>query len=274
MASQKTMYLVLAVGLLVISWAQAAPTNSLFLRAEQEEQLRKMRGITNVNGMQASTPALDSSSTFPTALTSREASSGILSPVVPSRRPKIKTSIAKASWIAVDKPSPKNIRVHDLVSIIVHESSKHTAKEDVKAEREYSIDAALKDWLRLSGHNLRPDKQTRGDPKVSFSFKRESEGKGDVKSQHTLTARIQAEVIDVLPNGNLRLEATHTVVTNEEETHITLTGICRSKDVGIDNKVLSDNLAQLEIRKMHKGIARDANKRGLLTGLIDMLAIF
>ena len=78
----------------------------------------------------------------------------------------------------------------------------------------------------------------------------------------------------MLPNGNLRLEATHTIVTNEEETYITLTGICRSKDVGIDNKVLSDNLARLEIRKVHKGIARDANKRGLLSGLIDMLAIF
>lgn len=247
-----------------VSWVQAAPTNSLFLRAEQEAQLRKMRGITNINDMQTasslSTPVKSSSESF--------------SPAVSPRQTKIKISISKASWIAVDKPSPKDIRVHDLVSIVVHESSKHTTKEDIKAEREYSIDAALKDWLRLSGANLRPDKQSRGDPKVGFNFEREFEGKGDVKRQDTLTARIQAEVIDVLPNGNLRLEATHLIVTNEEETYMTLTGICRSKDVGIDNKVLSDNLAQLEIRKMHKGIARDANKRGLLSGLIDILAIF
>jgi len=264
MASRKAMYLVLAVALFVVSWVQAAPTNSLFLRTEQEAQLRKMRGITNTNDMQTASPTS----------TAMKSSSESFGPAVQSRRTKIKTSISKASWIAVDKPTPKDIRVHDLVSIVVHETSKHTTKEDTKAEREYSIDAALKDWLRLSGASLRPDKQTRGDPKVSFNFEREFEGKSDIKRQDTLSARIQAEVIDVLPNGNLVLEATHSVVTNEEETYITLTGICRSKDVGIDNKVLSDNLAQLEIRKMHKGIARDANKRGLLSGLIDMLAIF
>jgi len=272
MASRKTMYLVLVFGLFVVSWAQSAPTNSIFLRSVQEEQARKMRGNTNMNDEQATIPTPASPSAFPAI--SMEASSGFQVPVVSSRRTRIKTSISKASWIAVDKPSPKDIRVHDLISIVVHETSKHTTKEDTKSEREYSIDAALKDWLRLSGHSLRPDKQTRGDPKVSFSFEREFKGKGDVKRQDTLTARIQAEVIDVLPNGNLVLEATHSVVTNEEETYITLTGICRSKDVGIDNKVLSDNLASLEIRKMHKGIARDANKRGLLSGLIDMLAIF
>lgn len=272
MASRRRMYWVWVPGLLLVNWVQAAPTNSIFLRAEQEEQIRKMRGITNTDGVQAATAAQASATTF--SFASGDTSSGPLVPAVPSRRPKIKTSISKASWIAVDKPSPKDIRVHDLVSIIVHETSKHTSKEDVKSEREYSIEAALQDWLSLSGYDLKPAKQPDGDPKLGFNFAREFEGKGDVKRQDTLTARIQAEVIDVLPNGNLRLEATHSIVTNEEETHITLTGICRSKDVGIDNKVLSDNLAQLEIRKMHKGIARDANKRGLLSGLIDMLAIF
>jgi len=258
---RKTIYLGFIFLWYGASGIQAAPTNSLFLRTEQEVQLRKIRGLSNINGMQ----------TASSTATPMKAS---LESFGPTYQTKIKTSISKASWIAVDKPTPKDIRVHDLVSIVVHESSKHTTKEDVKAEREYSIDAALKDWLRLSGANLRPDKQSRGDPKVGFNFEREFEGKGDVKRQDTLTARIQAEVIDVLPNGNLRLEATHVIVTNEEETNMTLTGICRSKDVGIDNKILSDNLAQLEIRKTHKGIARDANKRGLLSGLIDILAIF
>jgi len=178
------------------------------------------------------------------------------------------------SWIAVDKPRPKDIRVHDLVTIIVNEVSKHASKEDTKSEREYSVDAALKDWLRYSSGSLRPDKQPSGDPKIGFSYEREFEGKGDNNRSDTLSARIQAEVIDVMPNGNLILEATHKVVTNEEETVITLTGTCRSKDVGVDNTIISTQLAQLDVRKHHKGIVRDANKRGLLSGLIDWLAIF
>jgi len=179
-----------------------------------------------------------------------------------------------ASWIAVDKPRPKDVRVHDLVTIIVNEVSKHASKEDTKSEREYSVDAALKDWLRYSSGSLRPDKQPSGDPKIGFSYEREFEGKGDNKRSDTLSARIQAEVIDVMPNGNLILEATHKVVTNEEETVITLTGTCRSKDVGVDNTIISTQLARLDVRKHHKGIVRDANKRGLLSGLVDWLAIF
>lgn len=272
MADQKTIYLLFLIGCFVASGVQASPTNSLFLRSEQQEQMRKMRGVSNMSDVQSGSlaPGFPSASSDP----SMGASSGVSAPVAPLPQTKIKASISKASWIAVDKPTPKDIRLHDLVTIIVHESSKHTSKEDVKSEREYSTDAALKDWLRLRGLDLLPAKQPNGDPKIGFNFSREFEGKGDVKRQDTLTARIQAEVIDVLPNGNLRLEATHTIVTNEEETHITLTGVCRSKDVGVDNTVLSDKLAQLEIHKMHKGIARDANKRGLLSGLFDWLAIF
>jgi flagellar L-ring protein FlgH len=264
MASRKTIYFGLAVLWFGVSMVQAAKTNSLILRAEENARQQKIRGMSITNDVRMG----------PSVPRTTKPRSGYLTPLYQFGPRQNVLSNTGSSVLALEQPSPKVIQVHDLVSIIVHESSKHTTKEDTKAEREYTIDAALKDWLRLSGTNLRPDKQTRGDPKVSFSFEREFEGKGDVKRQDTLTARIQAEVIDVLPNGNLVLEATHTVVTNEEETHITLTGICRSKDVGIDNKVLSDNLAQLVIRKMHKGIARDANKRGLLSGLIDLLAIF
>jgi flagellar L-ring protein precursor FlgH len=70
------------------------------------------------------------------------------------------------------------------------------------------------------------------------------------------------------------LEATKKVSIDEETTTIVLSGICRSKDVGIDNSVLSSQVSDLDIRKYHKGIARDATKRGLLSGLVDWLSIF
>jgi len=264
MANRKTLYLGWAVLWIGVSLVQAKNTNSLVLQAEEEYRQQKIRGMSSSNDTRVGLSA-------PRNLKSP---SGHLTPMYQFKRSRILISHKDSSILALEQPSPKVIQVHDLVSIIIHENSKHTTKEDTKAEREYTIDAALKDWLRLSGNSLRPDKQPRGDPKVSFSFEREFEGKGNIKRQDTLTARIQAEVIDVLPNGNLVLEAIHTIITNEEETRITLTGTCSSKEVGADNTILSDKLARLEIRKMHKGIARDANKRGLLSGLIDLLAIF
>ncbi len=230
------------------------PTNSIYNRAVKEIRNQRLRSFGDDGSSNANVVGNSSVNTGKT------------------ERPRARGN--SDSWIAVDKPRPKDIRVHDLVTIVVHEVSKHASKEDTKSERGYSIDAALKDWLRFNSGSIRPDKQPSGDPKVSFSFEREFEGKGNNKRSDTLSARIQAEVIDVMPNGNLILEATHKVVTNEEETTITLTGTCRSKDVGVDNTIISTQLARLDVRKHHKGIVRDANKRGLLSGLIDWLAIF
>jgi flagellar basal body L-ring protein FlgH len=66
----------------------------------------------------------------------------------------------------------------------------------------------------------------------------------------------------------------HSVITDEEETTITLTGVCRSKDVGADNTILSTQLARLDVQKHHRGTARDATKPGLLGGLLDWLTLF
>ena len=230
-------------------------TNSIYRRAEQENRARSMRGW-----MVESTAATPMTAQNVERQTTAPVSSGV--------------SVSNTSWITVHKPRPKDIQVHDLVTIVVHEVSNHSTKADTKAERAYSIDAKLSDWIRLTGGNLRPDKQSAGDPTVGLSFEREFDGKGDIKRQDSLTARIQAEVIDIFPNGNMLLEATHTVVTDDEVMTITLSGLCRSKDIGIDNSILSTQLARLDIRKHHEGMARDAGKRGLLSGLFDWLAPF
>jgi len=271
------------------AWGQS---NSLFSRAEQESRARSLRshmgmgpGVgalrgAQTTGMPPGGTLLEAGARGATGAAGAAVSRSmgvrlamLADPAAGVGRT-VYTSAQSASWITVDKPRPKDVRVHDLVTIIVNEVSKNTTKADTKADREYGLDAALKDWIQLTGGNLRPDKQGAGDPKVSLSYKKQFEGKGDIKREDTVTARIQAEVIDVLPNGNLVLESTHQVITDEEETLITLSGICRSKDVGVDNTVLSTQLARLDLQKHHKGIGRDTGKRGLLSGLVDWLAPF
>ena len=180
----------------------------------------------------------------------------------------------EVSWMTVDIPQPKDFRVHDLISIIVNEVSKSSSKADRRSDRENTIEAKLEDWIRFTGFGVRPDKQSRGDPAVTAGIEREFKGKGWVKREDILTARIQAEIIDVLPNGNLVLEAHKRVVTDDDATIVTLTGICRSKDVMSDNSIISTKLAHLEVRKTHSGSARDAVKRGFLTQLLDRLSPF
>ncbi len=237
--------------ILFLTSAGAAQENSLYQRADNETLAKSRRGGTYVQGagtgVAAGEPGLSKTNYTP---------------------------ILKASWYTVEEPSPKDFRVHDLVTIVVNEVSKHSTSADTKTERSYDVQAALKEWFKLEQEALRPKSTNAGDPQVNLSFEREFEGKGDVEREDTMSARIQAEIIDIMPNGNLILEATHRVEMDEEVTVITLTGTCRSKDVGIDNTVISSKVAELQLTKKHEGLARDATKRGLLSGLIDWLAIF
>ena len=226
-----------------------AQSNSLYLRAARRENA--------LSGPQAA---------------QRDSAAAYGPPSVAHRR--VGPSILAASWTTIEEPTPKNIRVHDLVTIIINEISKHSTKADSSTERESSIDFALEEWFRLTGQNLRPSPLAHGTPTLKGSIKRDFEGKGDVKREDTLSARLQAIVIDVMPNGNLTLEATHSVATDAETTQITLTGICRTKDIAHNNTILSSQLADLKITKNHTGMARDATKRGLVTAILDFLNPF
>ncbi|MBI9016613.1 MAG: flagellar basal body L-ring protein FlgH [Phycisphaerae bacterium] len=195
-------------------------------------------------------------------------------PIIKGSKTPETTAARKASWIAVEKPEPREIQVHDLVSIRINEISSHKTKADTKTEREYEIDYSLKDWIKLTNGNLGVDAQGSGDPKIAAALNTEFEGKGDISRTDSLKANIMAEVMDVMPNGNLALMATHTIVTDEETTVITLTGQCRSQDVKYDNTVLSTEIAYLKVEKKHSGAARDATKRSLLQKLLGFLNIF
>ena len=260
--------------------ATTGQSNSLYLRAEEELSARKVRGgMVNSHGSVTTSKfgSPGAGQKLNANLGRRSVASGGAFGLEGRSRSNIArniTSVSEASWFAVEEPTPKDFREHDLITIIVHEVSKHSVKADAKAEREHTIDFKLKDWLRLSDGNLRPDRQLRGDPSIAGDFNREFEGKSDIKREDSLSARIQAEIIDVLPNGTLVLEATHSMTVDDETTLITLIGTCRSKDIGIDNTIISSKIARLEIKKTHTGMARDTTKRSLLARALDFLNPF
>lgn len=253
--SKKVITTMMAVMLLPVV-AAGQPSNSIFRRAAQNAQMRNVRGMSANAGARPMVGGGYGATMYNMSMMAGPAPTQV--------------TAQSASWITVSKPRQQDFRMHDLVEIVVHEVSNHKTNTKTDAERDYSLSGALTDWLRLTGGNLRPDQQAYGDPKIGVEFEKELKSKAKVERQDTVSARFTAEVIDVMPNGNLLLEATHSVKVDEEETIITLTGICRSKDI-LNNSVLSTQLAQLDLQKHHKGIARDAGKRGLISGLLDFV---
>lgn len=99
------------------------------------------------------------------------------------------------------------------------------------------------------------------------------DGQGTTTRDLTLTTTLSARVTDVLPNGYLVLEGSKSVVVNSETHVVTVRGVARPLDITTENQILSNNLAQMEVRINGKGVVNDAIRRPfilyrLLMGLL------
>ncbi|MHC4992984.1 MAG: flagellar basal body L-ring protein FlgH, partial [Planctomycetota bacterium] len=112
-----------------------------------------------------------------------------------------------------------------------------------------------------------------GDPLPAFGVEmgKEFDGEGEYERRDDLTARITAEVIEVLPNGNLVLEARTSITNDEEGAVMKVTGICRAEDVSAANTVLSNQVHDLKVEKIHSGELRKANEKGILAKVLDFI---
>ena len=78
-------------------------------------------------------------------------------------------------------------------------------------------------------------------------------------------------MIEVLPNGNLVLEARTFIRNDEEELTINVTGTCRPQDITLANTILSNQIHDLRIEKNHEGELKKANEKGIIAKVLDAI---
>jgi flagellar L-ring protein FlgH len=103
---------------------------------------------------------------------------------------------------------------------------------------------------------------------------RKFEGKGATGRQSSLRTRIAARVVEVLPNGDLRIEAEKLLKINKEDERLTLSGIARTRDISADNAVPSNLLGDLKVALNGKGVASADNQPGWLFRVLDKISPF
>jgi flagellar L-ring protein precursor FlgH len=82
---------------------------------------------------------------------------------------------------------------------------------------------------------------------------------------------MSAIVTKVNPNGTLIIEGARSVVVNKETQLFKITGVIRREDVRPDNTVMSEAIADAQIKLDGKGTINDRQRRGLITRLLDWL---
>jgi len=192
---------------------------------------------------------------------------GELDPSAPLRR---------ISMLAIAPPTPRTFAVHDLVTIIIDESSSSSSKQTLKTKKESDTAAkvkALVDPLQLLETRLRDGALSDVDL-IDSESTLEFKGDGKYDRSDRFIARITAEVIDVKPNGTLVLEARKRIERDKEHSEIVLTGVCRLDDITLSNTVLSSQLANLVVVQHNEGVVRKAAEKGVITNMLDTIFNF
>ncbi len=187
-------------------------------------------------------------------------------------------ALRDVSLFAIEEPKPPTFQKHDLIQIVVSETSRARSKQKLKSEKEYDLTGRVSAWPDLSLRDLLDLRigagRTTDLPKLGLNFENEFEGKGDYERRDDFTARITAEVIEVLPNGNLVLEARSQIKMDEEVSTMKVTGTCSPDAVSPANTVLSHNLHDLKIEKINTGELKKANQKGFISKLLDAVFAF
>ena len=179
-------------------------------------------------------------------------------------------SIERVSIFAVSPIPPRKFKVNDLVNIAVQQQKKYSADGTTNTKKEWDLSGKLQEWFHIYPHErLGSDPLQNGKPGFQFNTKNENKMKGENEREDKFITHIQATIIDVKPNGNLVLEASSEEEHDEEHFTITLTGVCRSEDVGPSNTILSTQIANLVLVEKNKGAVRDATTRGWIPKVLD-----
>jgi flagellar L-ring protein precursor FlgH len=177
------------------------------------------------------------------------------------------------SWIHIDRPRPKRVGVHDIVTVIVDEKSEVTQNSRFNRQRNLLFKAQLKEFIRLNEDFILKN-AAQNSPTIDAQLRSQLQSFGQGLSQEGMKYRIAATVVDVLPNGTLILEAHKSIRTNGELWEYSLTGRIRTQDIQANNTVQSENVADLSITKREHGKIHDSTKRGAFMALYDFLLPF
>ncbi len=187
-------------------------------------------------------------------------------------------TIEAMSLFAVRSAEERHFSRHDLVQIVVREQSRAKSDSELDTKKDYTLAAEVA-WANFSFDAFgQPGVATTSGshdaPVFEAVGRKKLKGEGDYSRNDEFTTRMTAEVIEVLPNGNLVLEARTTISSDKEMTCIKLTGMCRPEDITSANTVLSNQIHDLKIEKMNTGFVKDAADKGILAQVLDAIFAF
>jgi flagellar L-ring protein precursor FlgH len=161
------------------------------------------------------------------------------------------------------------MRPHDLVSVVVSESLAASTDGTVKNSRASNANSSISALFGAlhAGNALQN--------LINQTSSSGLNAQGTSATNSSLSTTFGGQVIEVLPNGMLVIEAARQVEFSQQTQTIILHGLVRPEDISQQNQVLSTAISSLELEVRGKGIINDYTYRqNALVRLLQKILIF
>jgi len=162
-----------------------------------------------------------------------------------------------SAWYLLEDIKPR--RVGDMLTVTLQE--KTDAKKLADTETKKATDNEIAAAKILGAPITASDREILATKLVStYDFK----GEADTQQSNSLTGSVTVTVVEVQVNGNLVVQGEKWVTINQGDEYIRLRGIVRPSDIGPDNTISSERVANAQIQYSGEGTIANANEQGWL----------
>jgi flagellar L-ring protein precursor FlgH len=161
------------------------------------------------------------------------------------------------------------MRPHDLISVVVSESLAASTDGTVKNSRASNASSSISGLIGT----LRAGNALQNLINQTSSSGLNAQGTSATNS--SLSTTFGGQVIEVLSNGMLVIEAARQVEFSQQTQTIVLRGLVRPEDISQQNQVLSTAISSLELEVRGKGIINDyTHRQNAVVRLLQKVLIF
>ncbi len=166
----------------------------------------------------------------------------------------------------------KGRTVGDIITVVIVENASASKEATTETDRTSSMSAGITNVFGLEKY-ISQIGNSAIDPTalVNATTTNDFEGGGKTARKENLVATLTTQVVEVMPNGNLKLEGNKTVTVNNEMQIVKLSGIVRAADVSPRNLVDSKNILNARIAYIGEGIISDKQQQGWLVRALDQV---
>ena len=197
---------------------------------------------------------------------------------MPMPRPAIAPRYANSLWRPGSRAFLKDQRadeVGDIVTVLIEIKDSAKLSNKTTRARNNTEDAQIPTFggFETKLAKLLPNAV---DPTnlIDFSANTSNSGEGEIDRDEEINLKVAAIVTQTLPNGNLVIQGRQEVRVNFEMRELLVTGVIRPEDIGSDNSVSYEKIAEARIAYGGRGHITDVQQPRYGQQLFDVVFPF